>query len=71
MKETKNSMVTRSIMCAFGRLNGDLKILNLRSRNQIVENYIILENSVTSEGVVSHNVLYYQPLPFTQNQERI
>ena len=24
----------------------------------------------TSEGDVSHNVLYYQPLPTTHNQER-
>ena len=26
---------------------------------------LFLENYVTSEGAVSHNVLYYQPLPFT------
>ena len=25
---------------------------------------------VTSEGAVSHNVLYHQPLPITCNQER-
>ena len=29
-----------------------------------------LENYVTSEGAVSHNVLYYQPLPVTLNQVR-
>ena len=29
-----------------------------------------LENYVTSEGAVSHNVLYYQPFPITRNQER-
>ena len=28
----------------------------------IVESYFFLENYVTSEGVVSHNVLYYQQL---------
>ena len=28
------------------------------------------KNHVTSEGAVSHNVLYYQPLPITRNQER-
>ena len=28
-----------------------------------MENYFFLENYVTSEGAVSHNVLYYQPLP--------
>ena len=34
------------------------------------ENYFFLEIYVTSEGAVSHNVLYYQPLPITPNQER-
>ena len=28
------------------------------------------KNYVTSEGAVSHNVLYYQPLPITSNQDR-
>ena len=28
----------------------------------LVESYFFLENYVTSEGVVSHNVLYYQQL---------
>ena len=38
---------------------------------KIVENYF-LENYtyVTAEGAVSHNVLNYQPLPITRNQER-
>ena len=31
--------------------------------NILVENYFFLENYVTSEGVVSHNVLNYQQLP--------
>ena len=30
--------------------------------NIVVENYLFLENYVTSEGAVSHNVLYYQQL---------
>ena len=34
------------------------------------ENYFFLENYVTSEGAVSHNVLYYQPLPITHYQVR-
>ena len=34
------------------------------------ENDFFLENYVSSEGAVSHNVLYYQPLPITRNQER-
>ena len=32
---------------------------------KLKENYFFLENYVTSEGDVSHNVLYYQPLPIT------
>ena len=35
-----------------------------------MENYIFLQNYVTSEGAVSHNVLYYQPLPIALYQER-
>ena len=35
-----------------------------------MEIYFFLKNYVTSEGAVSHNVLYYQPLPITRNQER-
>ena len=33
-----------------------------------MEDYFFLENYVTSEGAVSHNVLYYQPLPDTRYQ---
>ena len=36
---------------------------------KFVENYFFLENYVTSEGAVSHNVLY-QPLPITLYQVR-
>ena len=36
----------------------------------ISENYFFLENYVTSEGAVSHKVLYYQPLPITCYQVR-
>ena len=35
-----------------------------------MENYFFLENYGTSEVAVSPNVLYYQPLPVTGNQER-
>ena len=35
-----------------------------------MENYFFLQNYVTSEGAISHNVLYYQPLPITRNQVR-
>ena len=34
----------------------------------ISENDSFLKNYATSEGAVSHNVLYYQPLPFTRYQ---
>ena len=34
-----------------------------------MENYFFLENYVTSEGAVSHNVLHHQPLPITRHQE--
>ena len=30
--------------------------------NILVENYFFLENNVTSEGDIFHNVLYYQQL---------
>ena len=30
--------------------------------NILVENYFFLENYITSEGAVSHNVLYYHKL---------
>ena len=35
-----------------------------------MENYFFLENYGTSEGAVSPNVLYQQPLPITHHQER-
>ena len=36
--------------------------------NILVENYFFLENYVTSEGAVSHNVLYYQQLSIARYQ---
>ena len=30
--------------------------------NTLVENYFFLKNYVTSEGAISHNILYYQQL---------
>ena len=64
-------MVPRINLCAFrclisiphSKLIWGLEI-------KFVENYFFLENYVTSEGAVSHNVLYYQPLPITRYQER-
>jgi hypothetical protein len=47
------------------------QILNLRSQNQIRGKLLLSRKLyVTSEGAVCHNVLYYQPLPITCNQER-
>ena len=40
------------------------------SKSNFVGNYFFLENYVTSEGAVSHNVLYYQQLPITRYQVR-
>ena len=38
---------------------------------KFVENYFFLENYVTSEGAVSHNVLYYQPLHVTRKSRKV
>ena len=58
-------------LCAFRWLISRPQILNLRSQNQIRGNYFFLENCVTSEGAVSHNVLYHQTLfPITRHQVR-
>ena len=48
------------------------EVLNLRSQNQIHGKLLLsnLENYVTSQGAVSHNVLYYQQLPITRHQVR-
>ena len=40
----------------------DLKILFWDLEIKFVENYFFLKNYVTSEGAVSHNVLYFQQL---------
>ena len=37
---------------------------------KFVKNCFFLGNYVTSEGAVSHNVLYYQPLPIARYQVR-
>ena len=68
MKE-KNTQVTQSYVLSdvdFETTNSKLEV----SKWKIVENYFFLENYVTSEGAVSHKVLYYQPLPITRNRER-
>ena len=55
------------------RLDGwfrDLKSLIWGLEIKFMENYVFLENYGTSEGAISHNVLYNQPLPITRHQER-
>ena len=53
-------------MLDFETSNSKLEV----SKSNFVENYFYLENYITSEGAVSHNVLYYQPLPITRYQDR-
>ena len=55
------------------RLDGwfrDLKFDIWGLKIKFVENYFFLENYITSEQDVFHNVLYYQPLPITRYQVR-
>ena len=60
-----------SKLCAFRCLISRSKSeVSKSNSNILVENYFFLENFVTSEGAVSHNVLYYQPLPITHYQVR-
>ena len=49
----------------------DLKFYIRGFEIKFIENYFFLENDVTSEGAVSHIVLYYQPLPTTRNHESV
>ena len=53
-------------MLDFETSNSKLEV----SKIKFVENYFFLKNYVTSEGAVSHNVFYYQPLPITHYQVR-
>ena len=45
----------------FGTSNSNSEVSKPKS-DILVGNYFFLENYVTSEGAVSHNVLYYQQL---------
>ena len=53
--------LSHEVVC-FQMLDFGTSKSNLRSQIILVENYFFLENYVTSEGAVSHNVLYYQQL---------
>ena len=53
------------LMLDFGTSKSNSKVSKSNS-NILGENYFFLGNYVTLEGAVSHNVLYYQPLPITR-----
>ena len=61
--EKKNILVKQS--CA---LSADAWFRDLKFYIGAAESYFFLEYYVTSEVAASHNVLYYQPLPFTLYQ---
>ena len=67
MKE--RTPLSHEVVC-FHMLDFETSNSKLGLQIKFVENYFFLENYFTSEGAVSHNVLYYQPLPITHNQER-
>ena len=48
----------------------DFKLWYWGLKIKFVENYLFLKNSVTSEGVVSHNVLFYQQLVINRYRVR-
>ena len=64
--------LSHEVLCFQMRwINSRPQNLILRSRNQIRrENYFFLENYVTSEGAVSHNVLYINLSPLIKYQVR-
>ena len=57
-------------LCAFRCMISGPQNLILRSRNQIRGKLLLSRYCFTSEGAVSHNVLYHQPLPITRYQVR-
>ena len=65
INERKNTLVTQSCVLSDAWFR-DLKFWIWGLKIKFVENYFFRENYVTSEGAVSHNVLYYQPLPITR-----
>ena len=60
-------MVTRSCVLSDAWFR-DLKFLIWGLKIKFLENYFFLKDYFASEGDVSHNVLYYQPLPITRHQ---
>ena len=66
--ERKNILVTWSCVLSDAWF-WDLGFRIWGLKVKFIEKYFFLEIYFTSEGAVSHNVLYYQPLPITHNQE--
>ena len=62
-------MVTQSCVLSDAWFQ-DLKFYIWGLEIKFMETYFFLENLVTSEDAVSHNVLYYQQLPITCYQVR-
>ena len=67
MKE-KTPLLLHEVVC-FQMLDFDTSNSKIRGL-EFVKNYFFLENYITSERAVYHNVLYCQPLPITRYQER-
>ena len=67
--ERKKHIVTRSCVLSDAWFR-DLKFYIWGLEIKFVENYFFLENYISLERAVSHNVLYYQPLPITRYQVR-
>ena len=65
--ERKNTHVTWSCVLSDAWF-WDLKFLTQCLKIKFVENNFFLEKYSTSEGVISHNVLCYQPFPITRFQ---
>ena len=61
--EEKTPLLHEVVCCQvldFGTLKSNSN--SKPNSNILVENYLFLENSVSSEGAVSHNILYDQQL---------
>ena len=69
INERENTLVTQSCVHLDGWFRG-LKFWIWGLKIKFVENDFFLENYVTSEGAVSHNVVCHQPLPITRYQVR-
>ena len=63
----KDTLVTLSCVLLDAWFRG-LKFLSWGLEIKFVETYFFLENYVTSEVAISHNVLYYQLFPITHYQ---